>query len=46
MELVILEEEGSNQHTNYISLPYNPMMSQKLRKKLNKHNIKTVFKSG
>jgi hypothetical protein len=43
IELVILEEVGSNQHKNYITLPHIPILSQNLRKKLNKYNIKIAF---
>ena len=46
LELVKLEENGSNQKPNYITLPYIPRLSQKLRKELKNHNIKTAFKSG
>ena len=46
LEPVKLEENESNQKPNYITLPYIPRLSQKLRKELKKHNIKTAFKSG
>ena len=42
----ILEEDESNQETNYITLPSIPILSQKLRRELKKHNINTAFKSG
>jgi len=46
LEPVKLEENESNQKPNYITLPYIPRLSQKLRKELKNHNIKTAFKSG
>ena len=46
MEPEILEEDGSNQETNYITLSFIPILSQKLRRELKKHNINTAFKSG
>ena len=36
MEPVISEEDGSTQQINYITLPYMPMLSQKLRRELKK----------
>ena len=46
LEPIKLEENGSNQKPNYITLPYTPRLSQKLRRELKKHNLKTSFKSG
>ena len=43
LEPIILEENGSNQNTNYITLPYIPRLSQKLRRELKKHNIKQLL---
>jgi len=44
-EIKILEDNGSNQQSNYTTLPYVPKLSEKFRRKLSKLNIQIVFKS-
>ena len=46
MELVMLEKKWvDSKNKLHNSLPYIPVLSQKLRRELKRHNIKTVFKS-